>query len=88
MHTQRAAFEDIAEQFSKEDVPICVPLTLWYGLYFSFQPLWWVSSGISLMVQFVFLIPKEVGVHLHMVIGHLYIILREVLVQVFCPYFY
>lgn len=45
------------------------------------------ASGVCLMVLSVFLITKEVETHFHMVIGHLYIIFCEVLVQVFCPYF-
>lgn len=45
------------------------------------------ASGICLMVLSAFLITKEVETHFHMVIGHLYIIFCEVLVQVFCPYF-
>lgn len=79
--------EDTAEQFSKEDLPIYVPLNLWYYPFFSFQPLRWVRSGVCLMVLSIFLITKEVETHFHMVIGHLYIIFYEVLVQVFCPYF-
>lgn len=87
MHTQRAALEDTAQQFSKEDLPIYVPLNLWYYLFFAFQPLRWVCTDACLMVLSVFLITKEVETHFHMVIGHLYIIFCEVLVQVFCPYF-
>ena len=41
MHTQRAALEDVAEHFPKEDLPIYVPLNLWDCLFFSFQPLRW-----------------------------------------------